>query len=73
MSLELVNPEELPMPESYTQVVAATGSRLVFVAGQVADDAEGNVVGAATWPPRRARRSPTSRGHSPPPEPDWSA
>jgi enamine deaminase RidA (YjgF/YER057c/UK114 family) len=32
------------MPESYTQVVAATGSRLVFVAGQVADDAHGNLV-----------------------------
>jgi enamine deaminase RidA (YjgF/YER057c/UK114 family) len=26
--------------------VAATGSRLVFVAGQVADDAEGNLVGS---------------------------
>ena len=42
MTLELINPEELPTPESYTQVVAATGSRLVFVAGQVADDAKGN-------------------------------
>jgi len=46
MTLELINPEELPTPESYTQVVAATGSRLVFVAGQVADDAQGNLVGA---------------------------
>ncbi len=45
MTLELVNPEELPTPESYTQVVAATGSRLVFVAGQVADDPQGNLVG----------------------------
>jgi len=45
MTLELINPEELPTPASYTQVVAATGSRLVFVAGQVADDAEGNLVG----------------------------
>jgi enamine deaminase RidA (YjgF/YER057c/UK114 family) len=44
MTLELVNPEELPTPESYTQVVVATGSRLVFVAGQVADDAQGNLV-----------------------------
>jgi enamine deaminase RidA (YjgF/YER057c/UK114 family) len=44
--LELINPDELPTPESYTQVVAATGSRLVFVAGQVADDAQGNLVGA---------------------------
>ena len=45
MTLELINPEELPTPESYTQVVAATGSRLVFVAGQVAEDAQGNLVG----------------------------
>jgi enamine deaminase RidA (YjgF/YER057c/UK114 family) len=45
MTLELVNPVELATPESYTHVVAATGSRLVFVAGQVADDAQGNLVG----------------------------
>jgi enamine deaminase RidA (YjgF/YER057c/UK114 family) len=45
MNLELINPEELPTPESYTHVVAATGRRLVFVAGQVADDAYGNLVG----------------------------
>jgi enamine deaminase RidA (YjgF/YER057c/UK114 family) len=44
MTLELINPEGLPTPASYTQVIAATGSRLVFVAGQVADDAEGNLV-----------------------------
>lgn len=46
MTLELIQPEELPTPTSYTQVIAATGSRLVFVAGQVADDAQGNLVGA---------------------------
>jgi enamine deaminase RidA (YjgF/YER057c/UK114 family) len=45
MTLELINPEELPTPASYTHVVAATGSRLVFVAGQVADDARGNLIG----------------------------
>ena len=45
MTLELIDPEELPTHESYTQVIAATGSRLVFVAGQVADDAQGNLVG----------------------------
>jgi enamine deaminase RidA (YjgF/YER057c/UK114 family) len=46
VTLELINPEELPTPESYTQVVVARGSRLVFVAGQVADDAQGNLVGS---------------------------
>jgi enamine deaminase RidA (YjgF/YER057c/UK114 family) len=45
MTLELINPGELPTHASYTQVIAATGSRLVFVAGQVAEDAQGNVVG----------------------------
>lgn len=45
MTLELINPEDLPTPASYTQVIAASGSRLVFVAGQVADDADGNLVG----------------------------
>ena len=44
--LELIDPEDLPTPESYTHVVIATGSRLVFVAGQVAEDADGNLVGA---------------------------
>jgi hypothetical protein len=36
MSLELINPEELPTPQSYTQVVAATGSRpkiTIYVVG----------------------------------------
>ena len=47
MPLELINPEDLPTPESYTQVVVATGSRLVFVAGQVAEDGDGNLVGGA--------------------------
>lgn len=46
MPLELINPDDLTTPSSYTQVVAATGSRLVFVAGQAADDAQGNLVGA---------------------------
>ena len=44
--LELIDPEDLPTPQSYTHVVSATGSRLVFVAGQVAEDADGNLVGA---------------------------
>jgi enamine deaminase RidA (YjgF/YER057c/UK114 family) len=45
MTLELVNPEDLHTPQSYTHVIAATGSRLVFVAGQAADDVHGNLVG----------------------------
>lgn len=31
MPLECINPDDLPIPEMYTQVVVATGSKLVFV------------------------------------------
>jgi enamine deaminase RidA (YjgF/YER057c/UK114 family) len=45
MTLEFINPDDLPVPLTYTQVVVATGSRLVFVAGQEPEDREGNLVG----------------------------
>jgi enamine deaminase RidA (YjgF/YER057c/UK114 family) len=45
MTLELINPEDLPTPPTYTHVVVATGSRLVFVAGQEPEDEQGNLVG----------------------------
>ena len=45
MTLECINPEDLPTPSTYTQVVVATGSRLVFVAGQEPEDERGNTVG----------------------------
>jgi enamine deaminase RidA (YjgF/YER057c/UK114 family) len=45
MPLDRINPEGLATPETYTQVVVATGSRLVFFAGQVAREGDGNVVG----------------------------
>ncbi|WP_028936138.1 RidA family protein [Pseudonocardia spinosispora] len=45
MAITLVNPEGLPEVDVYRQVSVATGSRLVFVAGQVARDADGNKVG----------------------------
>jgi enamine deaminase RidA (YjgF/YER057c/UK114 family) len=44
MTLELINPDDLPLPESYTHVVVATGTRMVFVAGQVAEDGKGELV-----------------------------
>ena len=46
MTLEPINPDGLSRPQTYTQVVVASGSRLVFVAGQVAEDEQGNLVGA---------------------------
>ncbi|WP_327103438.1 RidA family protein [Nonomuraea glycinis] len=45
MPITLVNPDGLPKPEIYRQVSIATGSKLVFVAGQVARDADGGRVG----------------------------
>ncbi|GIE34873.1 enamine deaminase RidA [Actinoplanes italicus] len=46
MAVELINPDGLPKPDVYRQMSIATGSRLVFLAGQVARDADGNPVGA---------------------------
>jgi enamine deaminase RidA (YjgF/YER057c/UK114 family) len=45
MTLELINPADLPVPPTYTHVIVAAGSRLVFVAGQESEDAQGNLVG----------------------------
>ncbi|MBB5084119.1 RidA family protein [Nonomuraea endophytica] len=45
MALESINPGELDPPETYSHVVVATGTRMVFVAGQVAEDRAGDLVG----------------------------
>jgi len=45
MPIELLNPDGLPKPEMYRQVAIATGSRTVYLAGQVARTAEGEPVG----------------------------
>jgi enamine deaminase RidA (YjgF/YER057c/UK114 family) len=45
MAVTLVNPDGLAELEPYRQVSVSTGSKLVFVAGQVAWDAEGVTVG----------------------------
>jgi enamine deaminase RidA (YjgF/YER057c/UK114 family) len=44
VTLETINPDDLHKPSSYTHVVVATGGRLVFVAGQAANDVQGNLV-----------------------------
>jgi enamine deaminase RidA (YjgF/YER057c/UK114 family) len=46
MTLELINPAGLPTPQTYTQVVVATGTRLVFIAGQEPEDEHGTLIGA---------------------------
>jgi enamine deaminase RidA (YjgF/YER057c/UK114 family) len=45
MTLECINPRDLPTPQTYTQVVVATGTRLIFVAGQEPEDVYGKLVG----------------------------
>lgn len=46
MTLECINPEDLPRPETYSQVVIAKGTRLVFVSGQEPEDVHGRLVGS---------------------------
>jgi enamine deaminase RidA (YjgF/YER057c/UK114 family) len=45
MTIELLNPAGLPQPEFYRQMAVATGTRTVYLAGQVARTAEGEQVG----------------------------
>ncbi|WP_245605802.1 Rid family hydrolase [Promicromonospora kroppenstedtii] len=45
MAVTLTNPQDLPRVDVYHQVAVATGTRQVFVAGQVSWDADGVTVG----------------------------
>ncbi|MGW1285645.1 RidA family protein [Streptomyces sp. NPDC001118] len=45
MTTERVNPPELSPPTGFSHAVVAAGSRVVFLAGQTALDADGKVVG----------------------------
>jgi enamine deaminase RidA (YjgF/YER057c/UK114 family) len=45
MTLKCINPSDIIAPLTYSHVVVATGSRLVFVSGQVAEDSQGNLIG----------------------------
>lgn len=45
MPIELLNPDGLPKPDVYRQVAVATGTRTVYLAGQVARTADGEPVG----------------------------
>ncbi len=45
MEKKFVNPPGLSTPRGYTHVVTATGGKMVFVAGQVAWDVKGELVG----------------------------
>lgn len=45
MAITLLNPEGMPKVDELHQVAVATGSKMVFIAGQVSWDADGRVVG----------------------------
>jgi enamine deaminase RidA (YjgF/YER057c/UK114 family) len=45
VSTERVNPPGLSPPTGFSHAVVATGSRVVFLAGQTALDADGKIVG----------------------------
>lgn len=45
MAVDLINPDGIPKPDQYFQVSVASGSRTVYLAGQVARTAEGRRVG----------------------------
>jgi enamine deaminase RidA (YjgF/YER057c/UK114 family) len=44
MTIQLINPEGLSPQATYTQVVVATGTTMVFIAGQEPEDADSNSV-----------------------------
>jgi len=44
MTLRCINPKDLPVPQTYSQVVVATGSKLVFISGQEPADLHAVVV-----------------------------
>ncbi|HEY5986383.1 MAG TPA: RidA family protein [Streptosporangiaceae bacterium] len=45
MSIERINPDELARPSGFSHAVAASGGRLVFLAGQAAVGPDGQIVG----------------------------
>ncbi len=46
MEKRYINPPTLPAPRGYTHGILVTGGRLLFLGGQDASDAQGQIVGA---------------------------
>ena len=44
-----LNPPSLAPPRGYTHVVETTGSRAIYISGQIATDQQGRVVGAGDF------------------------
>ena len=49
MPSKIFNPAELHKPVGYSHVAEVTSGKIVFIAGQVALDAAGNIVGAGDF------------------------
>jgi enamine deaminase RidA (YjgF/YER057c/UK114 family) len=45
MAVELVNPDGLHEPPTYSHIAIGRGSRIVFISGQVGFDSDGQLVG----------------------------
>ncbi|HEY1890393.1 MAG TPA: RidA family protein [Steroidobacteraceae bacterium] len=45
MTLDCIHPRDLSTPETYSQVVVATGTKMIFVSGQEPEDIHGQLVG----------------------------
>jgi enamine deaminase RidA (YjgF/YER057c/UK114 family) len=54
-SINRINPPELGTPPGYSQIVEVSARRLVFIAGQTALDADGNVVGKSDFAAQSAQ------------------
>ena len=50
MPVETLNIPTLPEPQGFSHIGIASGSRLVFLAGQVAQNSDGELVGAGDLP-----------------------
>ena len=46
VAIERINPEQLGRPSGFSHVVSVTASRLAFLAGQTAQDAQGQIAGS---------------------------
>src|SRR5215470_5046428 len=61
MTLDLIDPQDLPTAPTYTQVIVARGSRMVFVAGQARQTFAnvGRALAAAGARPKQVTKSTT--------------
>jgi len=63
MPLQCINPDDLATPQTYSHVVTASAGRMVFVAGQVAEDQHGRLVGPGDLR-AQARKAFENVGHA---------